>query len=140
LRNDRGKWHRPAKWRFAAFRRAFSVRSNLLTGRFGGHSRLSRGALNDVLMVFQLAPLRGKARAPYEFGCKVSIVIPVTAPQGGQFRADARALHGNPYEMVTRAIASTTIPTGSGSGSAARSAASPKPFAVRCGVAPPSSP
>jgi hypothetical protein len=28
---------------------------------------------------------RGKARAPYEFGCKVSIATPVTAPKGGQF-------------------------------------------------------
>ena len=27
----------------------------------------------------------GKARAPYEFGCKVSIVTPVTVPKGGQF-------------------------------------------------------
>jgi IS5 family transposase len=28
---------------------------------------------------------RGKARSPYEFGCKVSITTPVTAPRGGQF-------------------------------------------------------
>src|ERR1700738_2037135 len=28
---------------------------------------------------------KGKARTPYEFGCKVSIVTPVTAPRGGQF-------------------------------------------------------
>jgi IS5 family transposase len=39
---------------------------------------------------------RGKARAPYEFGCKVSIVTPVTAPKGGQFVLHAKALHGNP--------------------------------------------
>ena len=37
---------------------------------------------------------RGKARAPYEFGCKVSIVTPVTAPKGGQFALHAKALHG----------------------------------------------
>ncbi len=30
---------------------------------------------------------KGKARAPYEFGCKVSIVTPVTAPKGRPVRA-----------------------------------------------------
>jgi transposase, IS5 family len=40
---------------------------------------------------------KGKARAPYEFGCKVSIVNPVTAPKGGQFMLHAKALHGNPF-------------------------------------------
>jgi transposase, IS5 family len=44
---------------------------------------------------------RGKARAPYEFGCKVSIVTPVTAPKGGQFVLRAKALHGNPYDGHT---------------------------------------
>jgi transposase, IS5 family len=39
---------------------------------------------------------KGKARTPYEFGCKVSIVTPVTAPKGGQFVLHAKALHGNP--------------------------------------------
>jgi hypothetical protein len=34
---------------------------------------------------------RGKARAPYEFGCKVSIATPVTAPRGGQFVLHAKA-------------------------------------------------
>jgi IS5 family transposase len=38
----------------------------------------------------------GKARAPYEFGCKVSIATPVTKPRGGQF-----ALHGNPFDGHT---------------------------------------
>src|SRR3546814_20077184 len=28
---------------------------------------------------------KGKARAPYEFGCKVSVATPVTQPKGGQF-------------------------------------------------------
>ena len=28
---------------------------------------------------------KGKARAPYEFGCKVSITTPATKPKGGQF-------------------------------------------------------
>jgi hypothetical protein len=41
---------------------------------------------------------RGKARASYEFGCKVSIATPVTAPKGGQFVLHAKALHGNPYD------------------------------------------
>ena len=41
---------------------------------------------------------KGKARAPYEFGCKVSIVTPVTSPKGGQFVLPAKALHGNPFD------------------------------------------
>ena len=44
---------------------------------------------------------RGKTRAPYEFGCKVSIATPVTAPKGGQFVLHAKALHGNPYDGHT---------------------------------------
>lgn len=44
---------------------------------------------------------KGKARKPYEFGCKVSIVTPVTAPKGGQFVLHAKALHGNPYDGHT---------------------------------------
>jgi len=39
---------------------------------------------------------KGKARAPYEFGCKVSIATPATQPKGGQFVLHAQALHGNP--------------------------------------------
>ena len=39
---------------------------------------------------------KGKARAPYEFGCKVSIATPATKPKGGQFVLHAKALHGNP--------------------------------------------
>ena len=35
------------------------------------------------------------------FGCKVSIVTPVTAPKGGQFVLHAKALHGNPYDGHT---------------------------------------
>jgi len=46
---------------------------------------------------------KGKARAPYEFGCKVSIVTPVTAPKGGQFVLHAKALHGNPFDGHTLA-------------------------------------
>ena len=44
---------------------------------------------------------KGKARTPYEFGCKVSIATPVTSPKGGQFVLHAKALHGNPYDGHT---------------------------------------
>jgi IS5 family transposase len=44
---------------------------------------------------------KGKARTPYEFGCKVSVVTPVTQPRGGQFVLHAKALHGNPYDGRT---------------------------------------
>ena len=44
---------------------------------------------------------KGKARAPDEFGCKVSIATPVTQPKGGQFVLHAKALHGNPYDGHT---------------------------------------
>jgi IS5 family transposase len=44
---------------------------------------------------------RGKARAAYEFGCKVSIITPVTVPKGGHFILHAKALHGNPYDDHT---------------------------------------
>jgi len=46
---------------------------------------------------------KGKARTPYEFGCKVSIVTPATAPKGGQFVLHAKALHGNPFDGHTLA-------------------------------------
>ncbi len=48
---------------------------------------------------------KGKARAPYEFGCKVSLATPVTRPRGGQFVLHARALHGNPFDGHTLAAA-----------------------------------
>ena len=44
---------------------------------------------------------KGKARAPYEFGCKVSVATPVTQPRGGQFVLHAKALHGNPFDGHT---------------------------------------
>jgi transposase, IS5 family len=44
---------------------------------------------------------KGKARTPYEFGCKVSVATPVTAPKGGQFVLHAKALHGNPFDGHT---------------------------------------
>ena len=44
---------------------------------------------------------KGKARAPYEFGCKVSIATPATQPRGGQFVLHSKALHGNPFDGHT---------------------------------------
>src|ERR1700694_1778250 len=48
---------------------------------------------------------KGKARAPYEFGCKVSIATNLHPPQGGDFILQARALHGNPYDGHTLKLA-----------------------------------
>jgi IS5 family transposase len=105
---------------------------------------------------------KGKPRAPYEFGCKVSIVTPVTAPRGGQFVLHAQALHGNPYDGHTlgpviadleklTGVAVRRIHVDKGyrghshpdrfrSLSRARSGASPSRSAARCGAEPPSSP
>ena len=57
---------------------------------------------------------KGKAKAPYEFGCKVSVTTPVTKPRGGQFVLHAKALHGNPYDGHTLGpvIAETEALTG----------------------------
>jgi len=44
---------------------------------------------------------KGKARAPYEFGCKVSVATSATRPKGGQFVLHAKALHGNPFDGHT---------------------------------------
>src|SRR5438270_1574667 len=44
---------------------------------------------------------KGKARAPYEFGCKVSIATSATKPKGGQFVLHAKALLGNPFDGHT---------------------------------------
>jgi transposase, IS5 family len=46
---------------------------------------------------------KGKARAPYEFGCKVSVATPATKPKGGQFVLHAKALPGNPFDGHTLA-------------------------------------
>ncbi len=50
---------------------------------------------------------KGKAHKPYEFGVKVSIATPLSAPKGGQFVLAAQALPGNPYDGHTLA---TVIP------------------------------
>jgi len=57
---------------------------------------------------------KGKARAPYEFGCKVSIATPVTQPKGGQFVLHAKALHGNPFDGHTLASAVADIQANTG--------------------------
>jgi len=44
---------------------------------------------------------KGKARAPYEFGCKVSIATNLHPAKGGNFILQARALDGNPYDGHT---------------------------------------
>jgi transposase, IS5 family len=54
---------------------------------------------------------KGKARAPYEFGCKVSIATPVTKPKGGQFVLHAKALHGNPFDGHTLGPVVTELET-----------------------------
>lgn len=44
---------------------------------------------------------KGKARAPYEFGVKVSIVTTNARAPGGQFVLHTKALPGNPYDGHT---------------------------------------
>jgi IS5 family transposase len=57
---------------------------------------------------------KGKARTPYEFGCKVSVATPVTQPKGGQFVLHAKALHGNPFDGHTLAAAIADIQANTG--------------------------
>jgi IS5 family transposase len=47
---------------------------------------------------------KGKAHKPYEFGVKVSVATPVSAPRGGQFVLAAKALPGSPYDGHTLQI------------------------------------
>jgi IS5 family transposase len=44
---------------------------------------------------------KGKARAPYEFGVKISIATTNACAPGGQFVLQAKALPGNPYDGHT---------------------------------------
>ena len=57
---------------------------------------------------------KGKARTPYEFGVKVSIVTTNARASGGQFVLHAKALPGNPYDghTLAAAIADTQRLTG----------------------------
>lgn len=57
---------------------------------------------------------KGKARAPCEFGCKVSIATPVTRPRGSQFVLHAKALHGNPFDGHTLAAAVADVEANTG--------------------------
>jgi len=44
---------------------------------------------------------KDKARAPYEFGCKVSVATPAIKPNGGQLVLHAKGLRGNPFDGHT---------------------------------------
>ncbi|MEQ1956525.1 IS5 family transposase [Mesorhizobium sp. CN2-181] len=44
---------------------------------------------------------KGKARAPYEFGVKVSVATTLKRSKGGQFALHVKALPGNPYDGHT---------------------------------------
>ncbi|MDE1145022.1 MAG: IS5 family transposase [Azospirillaceae bacterium] len=57
---------------------------------------------------------KGKASKPYEFGCKVSVAVPVTRPKGGLFVLHAQALHGNPFDGHTLATAVADITANTG--------------------------
>lgn len=57
---------------------------------------------------------KGKARAPYEFGCKVSITTTNRRCKGGQFILHSKALHGNPHDghTLNKVIEETEALTG----------------------------
>jgi IS5 family transposase len=57
---------------------------------------------------------KGKARAPYEFGCKATITTTNGRAKGGMFVLHAAALHGNPFDGHTlgRVLAETAEMTG----------------------------
>lgn len=48
---------------------------------------------------------KGKARKPYEFGCKVSLATQLKPSQGRHFILQAQAVHKNPYDGHTLADA-----------------------------------
>jgi IS5 family transposase len=68
---------------------------------------------------------KGKARAPYEFGCKVSVATPVTKPKGGQFVLHAKALLEALTGVETRRI---HVDEGYREVAAIRTAFSQRPF------------
>lgn len=57
---------------------------------------------------------KGKARAPYEFGCKATITTTNGRTKGGMFILHADALHGNPFDGHTlgEALKQTAALTG----------------------------
>jgi IS5 family transposase len=74
----------------------------ILAGRVQAQEQRQRGPKVYSLHAPEVECIgKGKARAPYEFGCKVSIATPVTKPKGGQFVLHAKALHGNPFDGHT---------------------------------------
>jgi len=74
----------------------------ILAGRVRAQEQRQRGPKVYSLHAPEVECIgKGKARAPYEFGCKVSIATPVTKPKGGQFVLHAKALHGNPFDGHT---------------------------------------
>lgn len=52
---------------------------------------------------------KGKARKPYEFGCKASLATNLMPAKGGHFILHAQALQGNPYDGHTLADALQNI-------------------------------
>ena len=74
----------------------------ILAGRVRAQDHRQRGQKVYSLHAPEVECIgKGKARAPYEFGCKVSVATPVTQPKGGQFVLHAKALHGNPFDGHT---------------------------------------
>ena len=74
----------------------------ILAGQVRGQDHRQRGPKVYSLHAPEVECIgKGKARAPYEFGCKVSVATPVTQPRDGQFVLHARALHGNPFDGYT---------------------------------------
>ena len=57
---------------------------------------------------------KGKARAPYEFGCKATVTTTNGRAKGGMFVLHAAALHGNPFDGHTlgQVLAETAELTG----------------------------
>jgi transposase, IS5 family len=74
----------------------------ILAGRVRAQEQRQRGPKVYSLHAPEVECIgKGKPRAPYEFGCKVTIATPVTKPKGGQFVLHAKALHGNPFDGHT---------------------------------------
>ena len=74
----------------------------ILAGRVQRQDQRQRGPKVYALHAPEVECIgKGKARTPYEFGCKVSVATPATSPKGGQFVLHAKALHGNPYDGHT---------------------------------------
>jgi transposase, IS5 family len=104
LRTREGKAH--PRHQPQDLRRPGARRTLRAPARIGGQGPLPESAPARAEGLFAARPEvecigKGKARAPYEFGCKVSIAVPVTHPKGGQFVLHAKALHGNPFDGHT---------------------------------------